>query len=330
MIRTLTFLLMLAVVLICAPSLYAADYDTDYPSDSRIKILQYDGNDIFTIYTLYGYQTNIEFAQSEAVQTISVGDRSLWQIIPSSNRLFIRPMDDNVSTNMTVITNMRTYQFDLKSGEGKLDQNPRVVYVARFTYPDKNKKMVYIPAVQASPITPVRDSRDPYVLANKPLLTPPPAEPLTSIKQPAVEISKNPTYYAVSTPESSPTAPPPDTPKPELVSVLPASAQSVPKLATEPKINRLYTYSGPDALAPNEVYDDGKTTYLRLPNSAELPTAHVITEDGAVTPAMYTVRDGVTIIHSVAARIMLSYPNSSQTVYVYNEAMKPEDSTHGQ
>ena len=49
--------------LMIAPNAYAQD--SDYPSDGRIKILRYDANDIFTIYTLYGYQTSIEFSQAE-------------------------------------------------------------------------------------------------------------------------------------------------------------------------------------------------------------------------------------------------------------------------
>lgn len=269
----------------------------EYPSDSRIKMLRYDPSDIFTIYTLYGYQTNIEFARSEEIQTISVGDRSLWQIIPSGSRLFIRPMDDDVSTNMTVITNLRTYQFDLKSGSGTLEENPRMVYVARFTYEDPQLATMYVPTTQNSPITPVISGPEQMEAPIKPLVTPPPAAPLTSITPPQPEAS----------------APP-----------------SPPSPSASGSINQLYTYTGPDELAPVQAYDDGQYTYLRFSNTSHLPTIRTLAADGKATPVAYTIRDGVAVVPTVAPGLMLSYERTNQTVYVYNEAMSQESPAHGQ
>ena len=105
------------------------------PSDQRIKQLSYDEGDVYTITTKYGYQTNIVFSPKEDIETISVGDKSVWQIIPSGNRIFIRPMEEDVITNMTVLTNKRSYQFDLKSlGPA---QNEGNIYVATFIYPQE-------------------------------------------------------------------------------------------------------------------------------------------------------------------------------------------------
>jgi len=132
--------LFLGILFICAAHSYVlADEPSPLlPADSRIKLLTYDESDVYTITTKYGYQTNIVFGLTEEIQTISVGDRSLWQIIPAGNRLFIRPMEDNAQTNMTLITNKHSYQFDLKSvAGGKSTGN---IYVAKFTYPDDKKK----------------------------------------------------------------------------------------------------------------------------------------------------------------------------------------------
>ncbi len=107
-------------------------------SDERIVSLPYDASDVYTIITKYGYQTSLVFARDEQIETISMGDRSLWQIIPSGQRLFIRPMDDDVITNMTIITNRRSYQFDLKSLPADSKEKP--LYVVSFTYPDAKKK----------------------------------------------------------------------------------------------------------------------------------------------------------------------------------------------
>ncbi|MDX2113122.1 MAG: TrbG/VirB9 family P-type conjugative transfer protein [Alphaproteobacteria bacterium] len=108
--------------------------DASLPSDERMVVLPYDESDIYTLTTRFGFQTSVIFARDEEVETISVGDRSLWQIIPSGQRLFIRPMVDGLVTNMTVITNRRSYHFDLKSLPEDSEEKP--VYVVRFHYPD--------------------------------------------------------------------------------------------------------------------------------------------------------------------------------------------------
>ena len=110
-----------------------ADSKPDFPADSRIKIFTYAPSDVYTILTKYGYQTSVSFAANEEINTISVGERSMWQIIPTGNRIFIRPMDDGLTTNMTVITNMREYTFDIKSVEENSSNN---LYVIQFRYPD--------------------------------------------------------------------------------------------------------------------------------------------------------------------------------------------------
>ena len=119
---------------------FAAHADLpDLPVDGRIRILTYAPADVYTVPTKYGYQTSIVFASNEEITTVSVGDRSMWQIIPSGNRIFIRPMDDGLTTNMTVITNMREYNFDILSVEGEHSNN---LYVVQFRYPDKRASTI--------------------------------------------------------------------------------------------------------------------------------------------------------------------------------------------
>ena len=77
-------------------------------SDSRIKTFVYNENDVYTLTTHYGYQSNIEFAKNERIETVSLGDRVAWQIVPAGRRLFVRPQEEGVTTNMTVITNKRS------------------------------------------------------------------------------------------------------------------------------------------------------------------------------------------------------------------------------
>lgn len=116
----------------------AADISQPVVSDSRVKTFVYNENEVYTILTQYGYQTNIEFGRGEEIQTISVGDRVSWQIIPAGRRLFIQTIQDDAQTNLTVVTNRRAYQFDLKSTSHTKGNEDRLVYVARFYYPDED------------------------------------------------------------------------------------------------------------------------------------------------------------------------------------------------
>lgn len=111
---------------------------TPITTDNRIKTYVYNENEVYNLLIHYGYQSNIEFGIGEEVETISVGDSYAWKINPIGRRLFIKPMEENIHTNMTVITNKRTYQFDIMSraADDKIDKE--LVYVVKFFYPDKN------------------------------------------------------------------------------------------------------------------------------------------------------------------------------------------------
>lgn len=134
----------------------AADAWAQQPvvTDSRIKTFVYNEYDVYNIYTHYGYQSNVEFSKDEEIVTVSVGDRIGWQIVPVGRRLFIRPMEEDASTNMTVITSKRTYQFDLtSSGPGKLRPAEELAYVVRFYYPDADDRLHVSPPVSAAPFS---------------------------------------------------------------------------------------------------------------------------------------------------------------------------------
>ena len=136
----------LAVYLLLFSPLMAQS-GTPIVTDSRIKTFVYNENDVFTVLTHYGYQSNIEFGKGESVQTVSVGDRIGWQVVPAGRRLFIKAMEEKAHTNMTVVTNKRAYQFDLRASDQEpLHPDEELVYVVRFYYPEDNPGMP-IPAI---------------------------------------------------------------------------------------------------------------------------------------------------------------------------------------
>ncbi|MGZ5198279.1 MAG: P-type conjugative transfer protein VirB9 [Telluria sp.] len=105
---------------------------TSLMTDNRVKQVTYDPNQVYEIVGTYGYQTSIEFGSDEIVKVVTLGDSIAWQTVPYQNRLFIKPVEPNAATNLTVITDKRTYYFNLSSAKARASQTFRV----RFLYPD--------------------------------------------------------------------------------------------------------------------------------------------------------------------------------------------------
>ena len=109
---------------------------TPVTTDSRIRTLVYNANEVYQLKFHYGYQSYIEFSSDEDIEMISIGESFAWRLTPAGRRLFVRPLEIGAHTNMTIITNKRTYQFDIASAEydGRADE--QLVYVVRFYYPE--------------------------------------------------------------------------------------------------------------------------------------------------------------------------------------------------
>ncbi len=122
-------------------------------SDSRVKTFVFNENDVYGLLTYYGFQSNVEFGPKERIETVSIGDRAGWQVVPAGRRLFIRAVADKLHTNMTVVTNEHAYQFDLRATNPDELPQEELVYVIRFYYPDdpKNSRAAQ-PMVPSAPL----------------------------------------------------------------------------------------------------------------------------------------------------------------------------------
>ncbi len=100
--------------------------------DVRIVDQLYNARRIVTVHGHVGIQTTITFRSDERIDNIAVGDSTEWQVTPNKHGtlVFIKPMHANSHTNMTVITDKRTYLFDLVAGRGL-----SVAYILQFAYP---------------------------------------------------------------------------------------------------------------------------------------------------------------------------------------------------
>src|SRR4051812_18361482 len=124
MIRKVSFAAL--AVLGCSAASAAADH--------RIRSLAYDSDHIVQIIGKPGIQSTIEFADDERIENVAVGDSNAWQITPNhrASLLFVKPLAPRSRTNMTVVTDRRTYMFDLVAG----DKWTTPVYALKFSYPN--------------------------------------------------------------------------------------------------------------------------------------------------------------------------------------------------
>jgi type IV secretion system protein VirB9 len=110
---------------------YAESLPRHVAADNHVKVVMYDPNNVVVLKGSYGYQTQITFSPSEVVQSVSIGDSMAWQAVPVNNNLFIKPVASS-KTNMTVLTNSNSYNFQLDS----LDSQVKPTYKLQFIYSD--------------------------------------------------------------------------------------------------------------------------------------------------------------------------------------------------
>ena len=104
--------------------------------DPRIRIVPYRVDAVYRLRGYVGYEIDITFAQGERFAGLGVGDAKGVAFAADANHLFLKPRAAHVATNLTVLTNRRTYLFDYRSGSGPPDPSGAdVIYALRFEYP---------------------------------------------------------------------------------------------------------------------------------------------------------------------------------------------------
>lgn len=102
--------------------------------DPRLVEREYDASTVVKVEGRVNVQATIRFAPDELIQNVAIGDSQNWQVTPSrsANLLFVKPLAERATTNMTVVTDQRVYLFDLVASPS----HRQPLYVLSFTYPD--------------------------------------------------------------------------------------------------------------------------------------------------------------------------------------------------
>lgn len=127
--------LVLAVAAVLAATPLAAQ-NVPQPSggDPRVQMVDYDADQIVAIQGTPGYQVTIELAPDERIENVALGDSGAWQATPNrrGDHVFVKPLQAGMATNMTVVTDVRVYLFDLVPTYGSPAET---AYTVRFRYP---------------------------------------------------------------------------------------------------------------------------------------------------------------------------------------------------
>ncbi|MDE3015993.1 MAG: P-type conjugative transfer protein VirB9 [Pseudomonadota bacterium] len=151
----------MVLVALCAAVYADAAYATREPRpiqiDHRVRIVMYQPDQVYKFTGHYRYESAIEFGPGEEIKTISMGDSTAWMLNPSGNRLFLKPLEQDATTNMTLITNKHTYLFELHAREAEDIDDKGMIFVMRFIYPDEGDMQTvshYLDSVPDTSINP--------------------------------------------------------------------------------------------------------------------------------------------------------------------------------
>lgn len=126
--------------------------------DPRFKSFAFTPNTTYKIITVYDNPSFIEFEAGETVATIVNPKKTAWQLVPSGNRLFIKPEETDADTQITVMTNKRLYFFEMYAKEPDSNFDKDYSFFFKFKYPnDEESKTIrtyaksILPDVDQSP-----------------------------------------------------------------------------------------------------------------------------------------------------------------------------------
>lgn len=101
---------------------------------TRVRLVDFVPDRVVRVESAPGYQLMIELAADERVENVAVGDSGAWQVTANKrgDRLFVKPVQMGITTNMIVITDVRVYSFELAPLS---EPQPDTAYAIRFRYP---------------------------------------------------------------------------------------------------------------------------------------------------------------------------------------------------
>jgi type IV secretion system protein VirB9 len=120
-----------AVVASPAYAGYSPEDPVPLPTDNRIVTFTYSPDAVYTLLTENGSGTHIQLGTDEGiVEKPALGDTIQWRVSGGPKNLYVKPVRPGLMTTMTLVTNKRVYEFELRSSPagGKFYQKVGFVY----------------------------------------------------------------------------------------------------------------------------------------------------------------------------------------------------------
>jgi type IV secretion system protein VirB9 len=123
--------------IVCLIFLMLANLALADGGDSRIQRINYQKETISKIYSVIGRVILIQFEPGETLQGessgVGLGDARAWvNLVARGNNVWLKQSAENPNTNLTIVTNRRTYLFDLV----QVTKLTAATYAVFFRYPD--------------------------------------------------------------------------------------------------------------------------------------------------------------------------------------------------
>jgi type IV secretion system protein VirB9 len=260
-------------------------------SSSRTQRFRYDPEVSFAILALPGVPTDVQLAADEHVTGFALGDTVQWVIEELPGHVFVKPLKPDLFTAGTLVTDRRTYQLTLRSGRPRDDWMQRVSW----TYPD-----LVVLRAPAGPWPHAAEWVAPSAAGSS-------AAPLSGGQNSATasigERSGIASGWAASADRAGGSPPAPGG-----ASAVAAHA-SVAQGVDPARLDFDYAISGEAAFRPLTIFDDGRSTWLRLRPRESLPALFLDGPEG-LELVHYAVRGDWLVIPRLTPRLILKLGRS--------------------
>jgi type IV secretion system protein VirB9 len=134
--------LMFVLVCIVAVPVWSESVPVGAAPDGRVRRAIYDRDQVYRLQGYVGFEIDLEFQAGESFVGLGSGDIEALSFVSQDNHLFLKPKAPKVSTNLTVLTSRRSYQFLYTAGFKPRNGDSDVIFVVRFSYPPENTDAV--------------------------------------------------------------------------------------------------------------------------------------------------------------------------------------------
>jgi len=146
-----------ALLLLCSVRIaFGSEAPPPGPTDSRIRDVDYDPNQVYELTAFYGYEIAVFFSPDEKVERTSAGYADAWDVTEHGDFVIIKPTEQQPDTNLLIVTDRHTYSFDMRAKppagkhiDGSYAVDPKQVFVLRFHYPKEEQAAAEVARARA-------------------------------------------------------------------------------------------------------------------------------------------------------------------------------------